>query len=1022
MVTQFLEEIGLSGTSCLADRIRLESADDLYSFTLKDGSLASVIRVDGAMRHEGQTGLSEVATALRVSLAPLLSRPDHALEFTISRDPATASRNVEQGIKRQMCRANALGLDLADILRGSSERLSRALIGETCLAVVYTRPSKSMSSEVNGTDNRCAEERFLSGNIQNPATEDMRARHSTFSDALCRNLHSCGRKASKLDVVAALQEIRASLYPFTAPWKEEWMPSLPLHIANRSPKSAHFITMPATLAEMAAHDFANLGTPPFDHQLAVENAAIRDSRTVRIGDTIFAGFDVTLAPEILKPFNELIAETMASPVPLSWRCKLLIEPGGLQAVRLKEQFARLFAFAAPMTNPRIRDAISTLRELDGAGDTIVRLRISFAIWAKSSQQDDLRRKLAIMQRTAEQWGNLSTDSISADPLATVLSTATGLGPESTAPVAAAPLSDALAMLPIARQASPWPDGPVTFRTFDGKAWPYWPGSSRQNSWAEIYCGTPGSGKSVAMHAINRCCILAQHAADSEVAELPYVAMLDIGRSAKGLVDLLREALPSHRRQEAIHIKLKMTPDHAINPFDTPLGLRRPLSAGRTFMINFLSILCGATDSSKGCPVTGLAGAALDAAFDSLSDERSPKRYLQGDSLEVDHTLSDLGIDTGVHSTWWSVADDLFAAGRIRDAAKAQARAVPVLSDLVAASQADHIAALYAESRIDASKESVIKAFHRRISEAIRDFRIMAAPSRFDVGESRITALDLEEVAGVQGGADATRKAALMYMLARQSLVGGWIHDDSEVVRATEVGTCPSQYCAYHLQRAKFSAQIPKLLCIDEFHRTGGLEGFNRQILQDIREGRKNNIRVALASQLPRDFGPDILDVASTLLIFDAPSESSAGYLAERLGLNELEKNILRSRLTGPTEGGAPFFAIIRHKKGISRQLLYLTLGPNELWALSTTPEDTALRDALSARLGPKAARSVLAVRFPSGSAKAEIENMAMRHSELRETESKSGIIESLINALIADTRLMTTQSSTEPDGSSFPTP
>ena len=260
------------------------------------------------------------------------------------------------------------------------------------------------------------EERFLNGDIQNPATEDIRARHSTFSDALRRNLQSCGRKTSKLDVVAALQEFRDSLYPFTALWKEEWMPSLPLHVAKRSPKPVRFVAMPATVAAMAAHDFANLDTPPFDHQLAVENAAILDSRTVCIGDTIFAGFDVTLAPEILKPFNELIAETMASPVPLSWRCKLLIESGGLQAVRLKEQFARLIAFATPMTNPRIRDAISTLRELDGTGDTIVRLRNSFAIWARSNQQADLRRKLAIMQRTAEQWGNATASEVCLRPM------------------------------------------------------------------------------------------------------------------------------------------------------------------------------------------------------------------------------------------------------------------------------------------------------------------------------------------------------------------------------------------------------------------------------------------------------------------------------------------------------------------------------------------------------------------------------------------------------------------------------
>ncbi|WP_036236420.1 hypothetical protein [Martelella sp. AD-3] len=66
-------------------------------------------------------------------------------------------------------------------------------------------------------------------------------------------------------------------------------------------------------------------------------------------------------------------------------------------------------------------------------------------------------------------------------------------------------------------------------------------------------------------------------------------------------------------------------------------------------------------------------------------------------------------------------------------------------------------------------------------------------------------------------------------------------------------------------------------------------------------------------------------------------------------------------------------AYLTLKGGVYTQYLINELGPIELWALSTTSEDTALRSMLYDRLGSKRARTILAARFPDGSAKATIE-------------------------------------------------
>ncbi len=999
----WFEDFGLAPSACLADRIRIESVEDDQTLVLKDGSLASIIRIEGAFSHDDKSGLADVAEALRVSMAPFLSRPGHALEFTFARDPVAAQRNVEQAVNRSRSRAAELCLELQDVLDGSERRLANMLAEETCLAVIFTRPVRN-GEEERRESAKTAEQRSLSGATRHEEIPAVYARHTTLTEALCRDLRVQSRAARVLNIVEALREIRASLYPFTAPWKQAWKPRLFESSADGERIVRALGLMPSRPRELEGTDFSNLLPAPLDRQLATEDAVIVEPGIVRIGDALFSGFDVTVAPEVLMSFDSLVEAVSASPMSLSWRCRFLIESGGLQTVRLREQFARLFAFAAPVRNTRIRDAISALREIDGVGDTVVRLRISFATWSRVGELRVLRRKSAILKRAVERWGNASVDSVTGDPLAAILSSMAGLGPESTAPAAAAPLSGAIAMLPLSRQASPWIEGPVIFRTADGKAWPYCPGSSQQNSWVDIYSGSPGSGKSVAMHSVNLACALAPHVGEAGSANLPCIAILDIGRSSKGFVDLVKEALPAERRGDVMHLKLRMTQSHAINPFDTPLGIRCPLAAGRSFLVNFLATLCGSDEMGGACPIAGMSAAAVDYAYEKLADGGSPKRYIEGEVPEVDQALKTAGIAMDEFASWWNVTDALFLAGCSEEAAKAQTRAVPVLADLASACQADHIAALYSGVSADSGAEPVLQTFQRRIAEALREFRILAGPTCFDAGSARIAALDLDEVSGVSGGAAAERRTALIYMLARQFMIGHWLIDEDEISRLVTSGHCPKRYLAHHHEKVRLNRRSPKLLCIDEFHRTGGLAGFRRQVLQDIREGRKNNMRLTLASQLLDDFGEEILDVASSFMIFDAPSGRSVTAYADRWGLGPAEIDILRRKLTGPTSRGAPFFTVMRHKCGVVRQLLYLTIGAHELWSLSTTPEDTALRTLLIGLLGPVEARVALAGRFPSGSAKSEIEKRVARRMEQGIEFCRNGVIESLAQELAEQIR------------------
>ena len=67
------------------------------------------------------------------------------------------------------------------------------------------------------------------------------------------------------------------------------------------------------------------------------------------------------------------------------------------------------------------------------------------------------------------------------------------------------------------------------------------------------------------------------------------------------------------------------------------------------------------------------------------------------------------------------------------------------------------------------------------------------------------------------------------------------------------------------------------------------------------------------------------------------ASGSVSQACELLGLNwDTAQEIMRRRLTGPTDRGAPFLAVLYLKDGRHEHLLYNTLGPTEIWAFSTT--------------------------------------------------------------------------------------
>lgn len=189
----------------------------------------------------------------------------------------------------------------------------------------------------------------------------------------------------------------------------------------------------------------------------------------------------------------------------------------------------------------------------------------------------------------------------------------------------------------------------------------------------------------------------------------------------------------------------------------------------------------------------------------------------------------------------------------------------------------------------------------------------------------------------------------MYMLARHVLGSRFF------LMPADVQLMPEYYQDYHAGRIEAIREDPKRLCYDEAHRVTNNVSVAGQLQADMttmaRESRKWNLSIGLYTQSIDDIPKIITDeLATTVVILGSGTEKSIDNLSERFGLNGACRHAL-SRLGKPGKAGSNLIALFRTGSGMSQLVLSLTIGPQSLWAFSTTTEDVAIRNNLYQRLG-----------------------------------------------------------------------
>lgn len=967
------------------DRIRHPELKAPYTLVTDEGDYCSVFQVLGSFcdtdekaakgePHSWSGRLERMAYALTASYRKL----GHKVSLVFDDDPEKAPDELRQLLAPQYRSVKRTGMDMAPLLDERVAKLSPWVSRERTFLVCYTGRKSLSNHELLDETNRLKELIKNSPEAafgQNPVLAEMaglKIRHDAFLDVVEKAFGDNGKGVllERMDAHQVGQALRSQVDRLGT--HESWQPLLP-----DDPIIPH--------GTRRGNDHTPFLAPWLNFQLLNQDVTTKGN-LVRVNGLWHGTLSVTLGPQAPQTFADLKALV---PRGLPWRVRMDLMPGGLEALRVKKGTLDFMAFV-PALRP-IWKSISALTEV-AQDEPICVMTIMASTWGTS--QEVVTRNLTLLTQAFQAWGICEVTQTFGNPIRawtnTLVASSKGSGPNLLYP----PLSEALNLLPLTRPASAWhEDGNALYPTLDGKLFPVGLASSKQNKLTSVITGSPGLGKSVLLNSMGNVTVT------SAQLHLPFMAGVDKGFSMQGFVSQLRDALPDDRKDEVIGIVLQNSSRHCRNLFDIQLGALYPITPERTFIVNMMTAYCidPATDNPPNATDTRqIFERILDMAY-KANAEGSPRLWAPGVVPQVDEALDRQGLLETLpeDATWYEVRDLLFKAGCVAEAQRAQFQAVPELADMTGLLNHEDVKTAFGRVQRDGSQELLLDYLHRCITNACRDYKMMAGRTQFVISpRTRVIAIDLNNVVG-DGTKSGHLKTGLVFLFAGEISGGHFVLPQyaDELMRAV-----PADYRAMHQERLEQLDQEVKTRLYDELHNVRKAPFIFPMLETADREQRKFGVRTVFSTQYLSDLPEVILRSANSVFMMEVQPQD-APLVVKEFGVPEVTIRTFQRLGSGPAADGSgvPFLGIFRIKGGSTlARILKNALGPLEVWALGSSLKDSALRRKLYEAVGGTTARAILAENFPQGSAEKLI---ALRQKQAQDIDD-SNVIQALADELI----------------------
>ena len=119
---------------------RLETVDDDV-LVADDGSLVSLLRLEGSLKHVGVEEYGSIVSGLTEKFQSSFSKPGHLLQVVFEYDPESSASRIAELLRPSRLTAQNLGLHVGPLLDDWGATLQRYCALEICWLVLWTRPA-----------------------------------------------------------------------------------------------------------------------------------------------------------------------------------------------------------------------------------------------------------------------------------------------------------------------------------------------------------------------------------------------------------------------------------------------------------------------------------------------------------------------------------------------------------------------------------------------------------------------------------------------------------------------------------------------------------------------------------------------------------------------------------------------------------------------------------------------------------------------------------------------------------------